>query len=116
MAKNNHLGSDLIPSKHNVCQKILVENCIEYENYETCKKCSSSYYLDKGKCLVNPKSSIRNCKVYSTLSECKQCIDKYYLESKTLCLPVTEVAFCKVYDSTSNETLCIECDNEYFLS
>ena len=88
---------------------ITVQNCQEFLNFETCSKCKTSFYLESGKCLANPKPSIKNCKVYATIEKCDTCDDKYYKESNSLCLPVTDVPFCELYDAKANKTICLEC-------
>ena len=102
---------------NDVCQKITVKNCKEYETYDLCKSCNPNYYLKEDKkCSPYPKPIISNCSKYSSNTKCIECNQGYFLSSSTECKKVTNIENCSTYSQSSDITNCIKCNREFYLS
>ena len=99
-----------------VCQKIKVEHCIEFENFNKCKTCEPGYFVELGKCIKNPLDSINNCEKYERIDKCIQCVQGYYLRTSKICEPVLKIQYCAEYDGSSNKVLCEKCFKEFYLA
>ncbi len=99
-----------------VCQKILVENCLEYESFDTCKICSSGFFAEEGKCVLNPLDSINKCEKYSRLDHCLECSNGHYLKTSKVCAPVVNIDYCEEYDGRSSKVSCRRCFKEFYLA
>ena len=52
---SNNTNLDKVNNSIKVCQKLTVENCDEHQDFKTCKKCTTGYYLNQSKtCTENP--------------------------------------------------------------
>ncbi len=103
----------------NVCQKNIIENCINFESYNKCKICSPGYYLDLDKtCKLFPRDNIQNCYKYKTASKCLECSSSYFLSNlETTCSPDIQIENCDQYSPLSqNESTCLNCTSDFFLS
>lgn len=98
-----------------VCQETTVKNCSEFETFNTCKTCSSQYFLKEDKtCHAYPKPVLSNCLIYSSNTVCSQCNQGFYRVSATECKGVTAVEHCAEYSTTSNTTECVKCNAEFY--
>ena len=61
------------------CIKTIITNCLEFDDYKTCSKCSEGYFLLEKKCKENPKNFISKCDRYKNSSECEGCLQGYFL-------------------------------------
>lgn len=48
------------------CVRTTIPNCMEFENYKTCLKCETGYYLKNNTCRENPNNFISNCLKYKS--------------------------------------------------
>jgi len=80
-----------------VCQKIAVDNCLEINRFNACKKCATGNYLGADfSCVKNPDVEIKYCVRYKNPTECLECSANRYLLSKTQCVaPSVPVENCK---------------------
>lgn len=96
------------------CKLGSITNCQTYEHYtEVCVTCQNKYYLKNNACVLH--NDIVNCDIYdpkapNTCSTCKP-IALAFTKLK-VCSPVTAIPGCRTY---SNETICIECEEGYYI-
>ena len=103
----------------NVCQKNIIDNCINFENYNKCKICLPNFFLDSDKtCKPYPKDNIQNCYKYKDSSHCSECNQGYYLtSSQEICKIDEEIENCEEYNPKSkNGTNCTLCKQAFYLS
>ena len=99
-----------------VCQKIKVDHCIEYENFQRCKTCSAGFFVENGDCALNPLDSINNCEKYSKIDQCIECSHGYYRQTSQKCVPVPKIEFCAEYDGRASKVMCLRCFREFYLA
>jgi hypothetical protein len=97
----------------NECVPIKADNCLEYENQSSCKKCRNGYYLNNSKICL--EGEIPFCKEYGDLINgmqiCSICEDNYVLEVNTCreALPLfTNNCLEKVGEN------CVNCSNSTY--
>lgn len=97
-----------------VCRPTNVTFCDQFSSYDTCIKCVNGYYLQNGKCVLNPLPEILNCLIYTSNNKCSECNKGFYLFNYTYCKEVSKIENCITYDGKSFESKCLECTSEYF--
>lgn len=103
--------------KFKTCQKTEVENCLIFQTFDRCKKCTEGYFVNrKYKCEMVPEPTIKNCRKYSSLISCLDCAQGYYLKSSEECTPIFPIENCFLYKTDSNTSTCTRCNEEYYLS
>ena len=111
---DNEENSRKILEAHDVCQRTIVKNCLEYDTFKTCKICLPKHFLTKHKtCEAYPFNAISNCLTYSNLTTCTNCLTNFYLTNSE-CKSVTAVNNCFEYSKTNDQ--CIKCNQNFFLA
>ena len=101
--------------RNEICEKTIIENCIEFMTFKTCKICAPNYYLNDLKtCSSFPITVIENCLEYTSNTKCKRCQNKFFLESIYECKPVLEIEKCVSYNGSINTSICILCEGNNF--
>lgn len=105
--------------KDNQCILKTAQNCLEYEDADTCKSCPSRYPIidEDGNCGVDPNNPW--CLEYDNsipglLSyECDICMENYYPNDSGICTRVNDpIKACKYYWS---DRVCKQCEESYYL-
>ena len=90
----------------------MVDNCAFYQKLGPitgCLKCDHGYTG----VVVNV---VNACAVYDgDPYTCKECIANYYLADPHECKQAETIEFCNLYDSTSNTTTCLRCEDSKYL-
>ena len=102
----------LVNSSLEDCIKKVNTQCLEFDTYGRCQKCSASYYPDQatGQCVLSPETSIYKCHTYEDSSTCLECQFGYYLQNGS-CHKSNLIDNCETYNTSSNE--CFICKSEY---
>ena len=116
---SNYLNQMIVRNQYwsplQVCQLIVVRNCLVASAYNICSKCNLGYYLEAGLCIIYPSVSIRNCGVYSDAVTCTSCVDGFFL-NLNLCTANIPIANCTVYSASAATTTCTACSPTYYVS
>lgn len=102
-----------------VCQPLSVPNCATHATYNTCRVCSTGFYLNSttAQCVKNPTQRIANCQRYLNETTCIECDQSMYLaDGKTCSKPVAPIANCATYNATSTTVNCLTCNVGFYLS
>lgn len=116
--QNSNLSDRIMTTTNaqSVCQKKDSLNCVEFETFNTCKSCSTDYFVNADKaCERNPEPSILNCAKYSDNKTCSECKVNFYVKGNpTTCEAITTVENCKLYETSDDK--CKECTDTHFLN
>ncbi len=99
------------------CLQIQAQNCVEFENVQSCLSCSPGQGLQEENGIVNCVSvNVANCLVNEPLDPypCIKCEGGYYTSNEGVCVKVvTPIPNCVAYDSGDT---CAQCDSTSALS
>lgn len=94
-----------------------VTNCARYSGVSTCIRCLPSYALTGGVCIERPV--ITNCDVYTPTS-CQYCSNGYVWNtgsSACFMIPLNQrVPDCNFYVMSGSSPVCVECQQNFYLS
>ena len=109
------LGSiDQVP--HEICISADIDNCLIYENLNTCLECRKGYYVStNGKCNGYPLEPLGNCLVYKSFNHCQTCAEGFHVANDGGCAENEKIEWCQGYDGEAEETTCLVCHESHFL-
>ena len=96
------------------CYQQQIPYCELYQNFNTCKKCSKDYFLNKEqKCEKKPQQKIKYCQRYKNINTCEKCSQGYVLEDNA-CQPIKQIQHCVEYKDAHNLQNCTKCEQGFY--
>lgn len=87
-------------------------NCVSYDEWGSCSRCVSMFYVAQGKCLRQVlKNKDPNCRINDLLNYCMECISGYYISAGN-CLLADQL--CRTFDPANGN--CLTCYPGYKLT